>query len=368
MLPLFVLGTYLLSSWLISLGLQRNTSIYEKSPVHNAHNLIFFTLPPLILGLYFIGFRPFNAGGDTVAYLSAFGRISNPLTATVDAHYGTEILFWPTQALLKAFLDDRGWLVTNYLVIASLTYIAYKKTLKDTKLSPLIFALAFTTFFAVYTGNAMRQVYSIPIGLLAFHYFYQKETQKFLIFSVLATCFHWSAVIVFLYPIFAKVPNKTKYYIALPALAFVSSPLISIFIDTLASVTGFSWLIEKTNLYFKGGRISHIGAVWETTNFWLCIAIYAGLLITNSIKSYEKISKYLLMILSLMLFSISNPDVSERYMVWFVFSVPISVAIILSTIKIPAAARNSVYSLLFLAMAVLVFTRASAVETLGIVL
>ncbi len=363
-----LLIAYFVVSWTICALLHKSDSILLKNQEHNAHKLIFLTLPPLILGFYFIALRPFDSGGDTITYLASYNRITSPLTATSDTGFGTELLFWPVQALMKPFLDERGWLIANYLIVMSLTYIAYKKATDKTPISPLLFSLVFLTFFAVYAGNAMRQIYSIPLGLLAFHYCYKKNYTYFFIFSALAIAFHWSAVIILASPLFTRIPNKKSYYIGIPIAALACSSLIGPFVELITNLTGLGWLSDKSNLYLKGGRVSHIEAVWKTVNFSLCVMIYLCLVLTNGIsdEKHQNISKFLLMFFSLMLFAVTNADVSERYMVWFLFLVPLAVTIIFSKIKLSLALKNLFLLILFMLMAALVFTRESATATLGI--
>ena len=365
---IIILTSYFVASWTICALLHKGDSILLKNNEHNAHKLIFLTLPPLILGFYFIALRPFDSGGDTITYLASYNRLSSPITATLDTGFGTELLFWPVQALMKPFLDERGWLIANYFIILLLTYFAYKKATDKTPISPLLFSLVFMTFFAVYAGNAMRQIYSIPLGLLAFHYCYQKNYSRFVIFAALSIAFHWSAVIILASPLFTRLPNKKSYYIGIPIAALACSSLIGPFVELVTSLTGLDWLSDKSNLYLKGGRVSHIEAVWKTVNFWLCVIIYLSLVFTNAIsdEKHQNISKFLLMFFSLMLFAVTNADVSERYMVWFLFLVPLAVAVIFSKIKITSALKNQFLLILFMLMAALVFTRESAMATLGI--
>lgn len=359
---------YFIASWTLSTLLHKSDSIFQKKKEHNAHKLIFLTLPPIILGFYFIAMRPFDAGGDTVNYLSAFARIGAPISATADSIYGTEMLFWPTQALMKPFLDQRGWLVANYFIVILLTLIAYKKFTEKTPITPYIFCFVLLTFFAVYAGNAMRQIYSIPLGLIAFNYCYRKNHLYFIIFAGLSIAFHWSAVIILASPLFTRLPNKRSYYIGIPLVAIACSSLIGPFVEVVTNLTGLDWLTDKSNLYLKGGRVSHIEAVWKTVNFWLCVFIYIALIVTKAITDdkHQNLAKFLLMFFSLMLFAVTNVDVSERYMVWFLFLVPLAVAVIFCKIKMPEALKNQLFLILFLLMAVLVFTRESATATLGI--
>lgn len=365
---ILILILYFLISWALSAVLHKNALIFAKNNEHNAHKLLFFTLPPIVLGFYFIALRPFDAGGDTVTYLASFSRINSPFTATTDSGYGTELLFWPTQAIIKLLLDERGWFIANYLIITSISFVAYKKITNKTSISPLIFSLVLLTFFAVYAGNAMRQIYSIPLGLLAFYYCYKKNYFYFIIFSALSISFHWSAVIILASPLFARTPNKSSYYILIPLSALACSSLIGSLIELATNLTGLDWLSNKSDLYLKGGRISHIDAVWKTVNFWLCATVYILLIITKAItdENNQSVSKFLLMFFSLMLFAVTNPDVSERYMVWFLFLVPFAVVAIFSKIKINPSLKNLLFLMFYLLMSVLVFTRESAMTTLGI--
>ncbi len=363
-----VLIIYFSFSWALSLGLHKNNLITHKNHQHNAHKALFLTLPPLVVGFYFIALRPFDAGGDTQSYLSAFSRLTSPFTATSDANYGTEILYWPTQAVLKIFVNERGWLITNYIIVAFLTYLSYKRATEQGKITPLIFSLVFLIYFAVYAGNLMRQAYVIPLGLIAFMYCYKKEHIKFLIISALAISFHWSAALILASPLFTRAPNKTIYYISIPILSLLFSPLIDPVVGFTVKATGFDWLTTKNDSYLKGGWTSHIEAVWKTANFWICVTIYTLLVSTKILtnKNNEGISKYLLMFISLMLFAINKPDVSERYMACFVFVIPLATAIALTKLRAPRAIKNIIYASCFCIMAILVFTRQSTISTLGI--
>ncbi|VVO71341.1 hypothetical protein PS862_01353 [Pseudomonas fluorescens] len=363
-----VLVIYLLFSWSISALLHKDKSIIEKDRIANFHKLLFFSIPALAVGFYFVALRPFNAGGDTVPYILAYNRISSPLTATQYAMYGNELLFWPVQAIIKNFVEVRGWLISNYLIIALLSFFSYKKVTQHTKISPFLFALVFMTFFSVYTGNAMRQVYAVPLGLMAFYYCFQKNYFKYLLLLAAAIFFHWSAVIFLLSPLFSRLPNKLKYYIAIPIIAVLSSFLLTNITHLLADLTGFEWFTFKENIYINGGRVSHIEEVWKTFNFWLCILMYLSLVLTRIVlvEEFQNITKYLLMFISIMLFTVGSPDISERYMVSFIFLTPLITAIIIQKVKIDSTSKSFLYAILFLLMAGLVYTRPSAIVTLGI--
>ncbi|VVP36310.1 hypothetical protein PS874_04489 [Pseudomonas fluorescens] len=367
----FILTVYFLISSSTLIILHSNQSVITPERETNSFKLLFLTFPALAVGFYFVALRPFESGGDTVGYIRTFNQLSSITTAvdTGRTFYGnTELLFWPLQAILKSILDVREWLIVNYFIVALLTYYAYKKIVKNTKISPLIFSLVFLTFFAVYSGNAMRQVYAIPLGVLAFYYAFHKNHLKFVLFSVLAMGFHWPAFIIILSPLFIRVPSKTIYYFMLPIISLFCSVYVTDIVNLTISLTGLDWLSSKSNLYLNSAKVSHIGDIWTTLNFWLCIFIYFLVFAARKLGSsnLDIIVKYHMMFVSLMLFGIKSADISERYMVWVIYLMPISFAMLLSNIKLPSMIKNISLMTIFIVMAVLVFTRESAEITLGI--
>lgn len=343
--------------------------IIARNNETNKYKLLFLTVPPLLFGFYFIALRPLDAGGDTQAYINTFLQLDSIVTAhsVGENTYGnTEYLFWPTQALIKYFFDVRGWLIVNYLIVTALICYAYKKILSDTKISYLIFGMVYLTFYAVYTGNVMRQAYAIPLGALAFYYASTGNNKKHLIFLLLAICFHWSAIALALSKLTKKIPNKRLYYLSIPAAALLFSAFMAPLAGYVASVTKFSFLASKYNLYFAG-RTTHFGQVWETANFWICVFVYSTVVfIAPQSRKTETITKYMLLFMTLMLFSINIPNVSERYMGYFLFLIPISIATVLLNTKAPAVLKNVLFTCFFVLMAILVYTRDSARITLGI--
>lgn len=368
MFSVALLTSLLTISWIASIFIHKGAFIPHKQKSLNAQKFLLFSTPALLFGFIFVALKPFSAGGDTYSYLVSFSKIGNPLTATSDADYGPELLFWPTQAIIKIFVDARGWYIVNFIITSTLYYIAYKKLTKGTNISPLIFSLVFLTYYVVYGGNAMRQVYSIPLGIIAFHYAYNKKHLKYLTYSILSIAFHWSAFVAILFPLIIKVPNRNLFYIGLPAGALSLSMLIIPAAEKLISYIHADWLLIKLQAYVFGIRTSHISEIWLTLNFWLCTVTYfflVGLKITSNHK-YEKILKYILLFFCLMLFSINNTDISDRYMVHFLFVIPIAIILIISTLQLPTIFKNITLLLAFCTMCILVYTRHTTIIALGI--
>lgn len=355
-------------SWTASAVLHKGTFLAYKNKLHNGHKLILFSLPALLLGFNVVALKPFSAGGDTYSYLVAFSRIANPFTATADAGYGPELLFWPLQALIKFFVDARGWYIINFLIVSTLYYVAYKKLTEKTSITALIFSLVFLTYFVVYGGNAMRQIYSLPLGVIAFHYAYNRSYIKYFLFTFLAVSFHWSAFVMIIAPLVFRIPSRTVSYILFPLGMLLVSVLIVPLANLLTPLIGAEWLLIKIHAYVQGGRVSHISEIWLTLNFWLCATIYI-LLVALKVAidpKYEVVIKYIFLFFCLMLFSIDNTDISDRYMVHFLFVSPLAIALIIEKLPLPGALKNIVMLVVFFTVAVLVYTRESSIMALGL--
>jgi hypothetical protein len=363
-----VLILVLFVSWTIALLANKSSYIAYKTKSQSSMKFLFFWTPPFIFGFIFVALKSFDAGGDTHAYLSSFHQINNPLTATLDADYGPEFLFWPLQAFIKLFVNARGWYAIHFILVSILYFFAYKKLTENTRLSALLFCLVFLTYYIAYGANAMRQVYSIPLGIIAFHYAYTRSNLKFLIFFLLSIAFHWSAFVLLISPLVVRIPNRNYIYLALPFLALIATPVIIAATGILTSIAGLDWLAVKVNAYVLGGRTSHISEIWLTMNFWLCVSIYSLLIALKIVtdNSYEKIMKYLLIFFCLMLLSINNADIADRYMVHFLFLTPIPIALIFSKLKISDTFKNVAFSITFVAMSVLVYTRESLISAIGL--
>lgn len=368
MSPIYILAVYVLTSWTFCILLHQGNYIGQKNSSLIPIKFIFYTLPAFTIGFYFIALKPFDAGGDTSHYLESFSYIKNPFTATSDADFGTEVLFWPIQALLKLAFDARGWLIAHFLIISALNFIAYKKLLENTKITSLLFSLPFLSYFIVYDANAMRQAYAIPLSMLAFYYSYRRESLKFLAFSLISISFHWSSIIILIAPIANKIPHKPKYYITLPILALALSSLISPMVDGIANLFGFQWLLTKSNAYIDGNYKSHLDNILLSLNFWLCICTYMLTITLGTAKrqEYEKITKLLLIFICIILFSIKHVDIADRYLVNILFLIPIAITISLLNIKLSNLIRNLIVSLTMLAMGGLVYTSPPLMSALGI--
>lgn len=342
----------------------------HKLELPQAFFCITFLVPIFIYGLFFIAFRPLDAGFDTARYVEAYLSLSDVFSArsTGASVYGnTELLWWPFQTIFSEWLGGRGWLVANYIMVFLLVFWAYIPLGRKYEVSPLIFSLVFLTYFFVYSGNAMRQAVALPFALIAFFSLFDKKYFKFLLFAVIAIGFHWSAIVFLFAPVIRLRLFNTRLALLLAPLGLL---LLSVFFSEIArlfvDLVGIPDLRVKYELYFEGGRISHVGPVWTKLNFWLCILLSLLFLIANKAEKQDlALHAYVSFVLGLIFFGVSISDFSERFFPAIFIVSPIMVVLILRRFKLPKVVSEGMFYLLFLTMGFMVFANSSAQETLG---
>ncbi|WP_277052166.1 EpsG family protein [Zestomonas thermotolerans] len=342
----------------------------HKLELPQAFFCITFLVPIFIYGLFFIAFRPLDAGFDTARYVEAYLSLSDVFSArsTGASVYGnTELLWWPFQTIFSEWLGGRGWLVANYIMVFLLVFWAYIPLGRKYEVSPLIFSLVFLTYFFVYSGNTMRQAVALPFALVAFCSFFDKKYLRFLLYSAVAVGFHWSAI-VFLFSPIMRLPifNRRLGLIFAPLGLFLMSIFFADFAKLFVDLVGMPELRVKYELYIESGRVSHVGDVWTKLNFWLCIlAGFLFLFVWRSEKQDNVLYAYVSFILGLILFGVSISDFSERFFPALFLVFPLIVTLILRRLKWPKVVSEGVLHLMFLLMGLMVLANHSAQETLG---
>lgn len=342
-----------------------------RSGVDGALPLLLLVAPVLFYSLYVVGMRPLTAGNDTARYVMTYRSLDGIGSAFITGvrYFGnTELLWWPLQGLLNPLLSVRGWLVANFIFVFGSTLIYYRVEAKAYKLSAATFALVFLTFFLVYSGNIMRQALAIPIGALAFSMLMRRRYLLAVALACLSIGLHWSSIVLLAAPLL-KLPvfRRNFIYILLPVAAAALSPFSVEIVGWVVNLLGLPEISSKFDLYFSGGRQSHVTAIWMTANFWICSVISLAFLFICKPDQYESQSlhKYVLLFLVLILIGVQNADFSERYLPFLLFVLPLMIGTLVDRLRLPAVAKNSLFFGFFLVLALLVFTATSSQYTLG---
>lgn len=339
----------------------------------NSVVLGYIALPAVLLFAFvLVALRPEHAGYDTAHYIEAYEGLGSVAGAFHDgkAIYGnTELLWWPIQALLRPLLDSRSWLVVNFIAVCLLTFTFYRKAAPTQGVSSALFFLVFLTFYLVYTGNAMRQAAALPVAGIAVFFAAERRYVPWLICTAVSVGLHWSTAVVLAAPlVHLGALNKDRTYIYVLCAALLFSPLLGKVLALGVTAVSHEGLSHKYDLYFDGGRTSHIAAVWKTLNFWLCtvVGILFLMLKRPSCSSDRTLHFYVLLFLSLSFLGISSPDFAERYLPALLLVLPLLVASLIMSAPAPTALRNITLLFGFLGMGVLITMNESARITLGL--
>jgi len=154
--------------------------------------LIYFVF--IIFLIIFVGLR-YEIGVDWDTYLIFYETIK-------DFHFKEAILFTePLYGLLNYIssileFDDTVFVNLICAIILFFTFFVFSKKINNYWVPLLV---SYTYFIVVVSMNYTRQSVAVAFSLLAFYYALRKNIIKFIIFVILATLFHKSAIVLLVY-------------------------------------------------------------------------------------------------------------------------------------------------------------------------
>ena len=302
----------------------------------------FFLLSLLTIKItLFIGFRPFDAGNDTLPYMHAFNALNGVSTAreigtqaygNTDASGGVEYLYWPFAAFIKTFISDsfRFFLVLSIILSVSLTYIGNKMIVtsenntiwpKKIALSIILTYLVFLSYEVAYFGGHIRSALGLPLAFISYIYATKKQHFKSLTFFLISVGFHNSSItiapllIMELLGLTLKQSKKST-------LAIVSTFCLLFFIGSLY---GLDSILKDISVYYSSRYEAYmnmefnITSVFSTGCFWIISLHITAFLYFG----YKKIHLYAFYYFALVLLFSATPKISERYFAYILICLPL---------------------------------------------
>ena len=157
--------------------------------------------------LFIMAVIRFGMGIDYWGYYSMFTIAPSAIHAIQPIQFlTTEPTFLIIAALIKQFNLNFQLLIAIY---SGLSFFFVYKTIKRFSCNRMFsLFIFFSNYYLVYTTNAMRQAVAIGIFIYAFFFYLENNLlRKYLFLIVLATLFHYSAVVLFLVPLALKLPK-----------------------------------------------------------------------------------------------------------------------------------------------------------------
>lgn len=301
----------------------------------------------ILLGLiYFLiaALRGRYVGGDTDIYVSTFQYLSTRsyAVAEVFADAGRDPFFY-------AFISFLGKIWCNYTFLftvvalmftVSVTNFIYKYS--DDPFLSWVFMLAFNLY--QFTLTAMRQTIAISFVLFAFSYFLEKKWFKSVIFIMIASLFHLSALCALLVFVFCKVKVNKKILYA----SFI--PLIVIYLFKSRIATLF------LSVFKEEGREYAVENKGEGLTMLLVITfIYVACMVLISKEKLEQspvLQKLFVISFLALIFEVMVPTQSIffRFAFYFLFAMAVLLPNVINNCIVKE--KNVVYAVLFLILSI----------------
>lgn len=246
----------------------------------------FYKYVSFLILLIISGFRGLNVGNDTIHYVRAFSNfngISDSFRIYVDRY---EIGYRILNGVVSTFTNNPHVLL---LCCAFITlFCFYKFVYKNSKYPWLSILLFVLLMYFVNSMCIMRQYIAIGLSCIAISYLVENKKIKYLIFVLLATTFHFSAIFVLLLlPLsIIKINNQKKFlYFSLVFLFALSfNYLIDLFVKI---VPMYSKYFTSEKYYLSNRAGSFFEAILQGIVFLIINYCYKKVEIQDDEKSMK---------------------------------------------------------------------------------
>lgn len=235
--------------------------------------------------LFICGFRNWNVGTDTYAYISFFEDELNQLERIEP--------FFKLLIVLTSYVTDNYQLFL--FIVASITYIPLFVVLNKVSNSPCLSLLLFETSTMLYffeTFNILRQSISIVFLLYFYYYLENNKIYKSFFYYIIAVMFHYTSIVAIVFMLF-KITNVFKYGISFIAVCsiFIISILIGSNVDVINVLINILYPFYKMNI--GGVCESYISYILynETVDYMLYFSRYIPLVVIAIVVYTKEISK-----------------------------------------------------------------------------
>lgn len=169
----------------------------------------------IVFSILFIllGFRTINVGTDTINYLEIFERINYYDNKEIE--YGWKAL---NVAIFNIGINFQGFIAVTAFITLLPVYITVKKHSVNPMFSLFFY---YTLYFYFNAFNISRQALAVVIVLSAMPLLLKDSKTKYILYVLLASSFHTTALVTLPLVFINKIPNYTLIYFAGVALSLL---------------------------------------------------------------------------------------------------------------------------------------------------
>jgi hypothetical protein len=163
---------------------------------------VYLTLSFLIITLV-VGLRASSVGIDTPNYIRSFVAINQNKQVTISAEVVSDIVRW-----LCSRVSNKP---TFYLLfLSTLTSYLFAKFIYEKSEDVVLSLIVYLGFFFAQSMNLMDQWLAMGFGINALAQFQKGKTRKAILLAVSAALTHTTAIVMFVFPLFARFRNKKR--------------------------------------------------------------------------------------------------------------------------------------------------------------
>lgn len=259
----------------------------------------------LILLIFFAGLRD-NVGTDWEAYYSFYKN------KVYDVEYG--------YAFLNNLFSDLKVNYNIFLIILNLlsVILIFKYIKKNSKYVFIGILYFFSNLYLYYNFSGFRQAIAIALTSYSISFLLSNKKSLFVIFVILASTFHLTAIVFLLILIIPRERIKLKYFILVISSFFL---LTSIFLNELIEIVS-TYTIKNAdayiNIYNKSENIISLFVVGLLVRVSTLLAIYFfGRNFLESKNGYFYTNIYIFGFLIFCFFYLLSPDIGTRLSSYF---------------------------------------------------
>ena len=211
---------------------------------HNKNISILFGILSFLVLCSLVCLRDISVGIDTVSYANAYLRIANGLYTDNDVRWlGYGFIFF---AKFISFIFENNYQCFFALIGFLTIFLVYKRIFENSKClwMSIFLLISFGLYFQMF--NQARQMLAIAIVFYAVKYIQERKLKKYIIFILLATCIHNSAIVMLPFYYIANFEINRKNNFVYIIIAIISFILFSI-IETLLGHFYYWQAYSETN-------------------------------------------------------------------------------------------------------------------------
>lgn len=214
---------------------------------------IFWFLSALLLALL-MGLRAHKVGVDDFNYLRIYNNINSLSFADYYKYFTTEPGYYLLNRIVYLLFNDFQWLIiiTSFFIVFSF-FSAMSEETKNISLPFAVFVFS-TTQYLYYFG-IIRLGIAAAIVALGYKFIFEGKRKKFILFVLIATTFHFSALFSFILLLVDSSERKRiekKTIIRMMILIPLGFLIIRYTIYPLISISKYSKYIESENFISIG--------------------------------------------------------------------------------------------------------------------